>query len=159
MRGRVARPIVERFWERVNRDGPLPFDPYLPDLGQCWLCTLKPNKYGYCEFQIGSRKEGTERKIGAHILSYEWEYGPVPEGLEIDHLCRVTICVRPIHLEAVTHEENVRRGRGGQFHLLKTHCPQGHPYDDENLYQAPDGRRHCRACGRKASLRYYHASR
>jgi len=45
----------------------------------------------------------------AHVIAYELQYGPIPEGLELDHLCRQTLCIRPEHLEAVTHQENMRR--------------------------------------------------
>lgn len=70
--------------------------------------------------------------------------GPVED--ELDHLCSNRSCVNGDHLEDAPHEVNVRRGRGGENWAAKTHCPQGHPYDEENtnLYQ---GRRYCRKCG------------
>ena len=75
----------------------------------------------------------------AHRFYYEREYGPIPEGLEIDHLCRNRKCVRPDHLEAVTHRENVLRGVSPPaLHARKIHCPQGHLYED--------GKRRCREC-------------
>lgn len=50
------------------------------------------------------------RLLYVHRLAYEWAFGPIPDGLRIDHLCRNTLCVEPLHLEAVTHGENIRRG-------------------------------------------------
>lgn len=93
-----------------------------------------------------------------HTVAWEAVHGPVPEGLELDHLCRQRDCGEVTHLEAVTHAENVRRGlapamgRAGQ--LAKTHCPQGHPYEGANLYVCGQGKRHCRECTREAKRRY-----
>lgn len=148
----VDRPITERFWEKVNRTGPV--SVYRPDLGQCWLWTKRLDKDGYGQFRIGSRTDGSSRQVGAHRLSYEWEYGFVPVGLELDHLCRVRACVRPSHLEAVTSLENIQRGNAGIHERLKTCCPRGHPYDDQNTYWRPNGNRECRTCTRKSSSPY-----
>ena len=72
---------------------------------------------------------GTIGQKKAHRVAYEHIKGPIPEGLVLDHLCRVTICINPNHLEPVTDLMNIRRGMGN---ASKTHCPQGHPYDGEN---------------------------
>lgn len=107
---------------------------------ECWLWTAGLSSDGYAQI----RKDGAKRV--AHRLLYEWLVGPIPEGLELDHLCRVTRCLRPDHLEPVTHAENVRRGRAGSNTRGKTHCPADHPYDEANTYIDPDGRRRCRSC-------------
>ncbi len=103
----------------------------------CWLWTAAVDLKGYGKFWNG------DRLVGAHRFSYEFHNGPIPEGLHIDHLCSVTCCVNPEHLEAVTPRENcqrtVDRGRNGQS--AKTHCPAGHPYAGDNLYTALNGDR------------------
>ena len=97
------------------------------------------------------------RLRSAHIVAYEWKYGLVPEGLELDHLCRNPSCVNPDHQEAVTHSENSFRGNTGQWlsnkQRAKTHCPHGHTYDFLNTYYRPDGGRGCRICRSLAILK------
>ncbi len=137
-------PPEKRFWPKVNKDGPIP--DYAPHLGNCWLWTACLMKDGYGLFK------GQEKYLATHIFSYESEYGKVPDGLELDHLCRVHACVRPSHLEAVTHQVNMMRGIEG----MKTHCPMGHPYSGENLYINPSGNsRTCRTC-RKSYMAAWH---
>ncbi|WP_327421883.1 HNH endonuclease [Streptomyces sp. NBC_01230] len=75
---------------------------------QCWVWTGATNDQGYGHLHIGG-KGGS--KLGAHRVSYELSVGPIPDGLEIDHLCRNTSCVNPQHLEPVTTQENNRRAR------------------------------------------------
>lgn len=90
--------------------------------------------------------------ISAHRVSYELLVGPIPDGLELDHLCRNRWCVRPDHLEPVVHVENVRRSPLGPS--ARTHCPQGHPYEGDNLYVKPSGRRVCVTCRRARASEY-----
>jgi hypothetical protein len=109
----------------------------------------------------GPRQYGQYGQVGhkaAHRVVYEALVGPVPEGLELDHLCKESRCVNPAHLEPVTHAENVRRGRGwGGQNARKTHCPSGHPYEGDNLILQKRGGRLCRTCqneySREASRR------
>lgn len=115
----------------------------------CWLWIGGTNSTGYGCFRIGRSKKS------AHVVSYEHFVGPKPEGLELDHLCRVRNCVNPEHLEPVTHAENIRRSPLHPSALLRArmHCPQGHPYSGDNLYKRVDrtGRiwRICVTCSRK----------
>lgn len=111
-----------------------------PDTG-CWEWTAGLDSDGYAQ----ARFNGRSRLV--HIITYERAHGPVPDGLELDHLCRVRHCVRPSHLEAVTHRENVLRGEGvAALAAQATHCPSGHPYEGRNLLVFADGKRRCRAC-------------
>jgi hypothetical protein len=86
------------------------------------------------------------KKYMAHRFSYLKLVGPIPEGLQIDHLCRVRHCVNPDHLEPVTNKENIRRGIVGMFHAKKTQCPAGHPYDRDNTRIGSNGSRNCKQC-------------
>ena len=87
------------------------------------------------------------RLVKAHRVAYENAYGSIPDGLHIDHLCRVRSCVNPIHLEAVTQKENTLRGEGVTAeNARKVGCSRGHLYEGDNLYVYPNGDRMCRAC-------------
>ena len=141
-----VRTVAERFWEKVNKDGPIP--DYAPQLGPCWLWTAHRNCYGYGQFF--PHAEGV-RQAMAHRWAYEASVGPIPPGLDLDHLCRVPSCVNPAHLEPVTRRENLRRGvqgKGADRLRAKTHCPAGHPYDAENTWHNR-GHRYCRECRRQ----------
>ena len=104
---------------------------------------------GNCIEWVGgtqSRGYGMESKgMLAHRAAYLAYYGELPKGLVIDHLCENKVCCNPLHLEAVTNGENLRR-----HWSKKTHCVHGHLLDGDNVYIRPDtGRRECRACRRK----------
>ena len=82
----------------------------------------------------------------AHRVSYELFRGPIPDGLQIDHLCRIRHCVNPDHLEAVTQRENILRGTSPSAKAAaRDACINGHPYTPENtkLFR---GDRQCRTC-------------
>lgn len=119
----------------------------------CWLYQGCRNDHGYARVRGPQfrREDGSpvQKNYRGHRVMYEALVGPVPEGLVIDHLCRVRHCVNPEHLEPVTRKENLRRGRN--HNRDKTHCLKGHPFDEENTYQRSSGRRGCRACQRSWS--------
>lgn len=138
-----ARTLADKFWEKVNKDGPIP--AYRPDFDPCWLWTAAVNANGYGI--MFTREESTL----AHRISFALSGRIVPAGTQLDHLCRVRHCVNPKHLEAVTPRVNTHRG---YTNATKTHCPQGHPYSGDNLYLSPRGNRQCRECVRRSQMRY-----
>jgi hypothetical protein len=111
----------------------------------CWEWTATRNKKGY-----GVIWDGKTR--GAHRVAYELFVGPIPEGLQLDHLCRVRHCVNPAHLEPVTCRENLLRGETiTAKRAAVTECPKGHKYSQANTYYRPDGCRECRLCKNEGS--------
>ncbi len=126
-------PTVDRFWMKVNKNGP----------NGCWLWIAHKNKAGY------GRLHARNTYIDlAHRFAYEQIKGPIPEGFTLDHLCRNRACVNPAHLEPVTRKDNVLRGIGhAAQNAKKTHCLRGHPFDLFNTSYGPDGDRTCRKCG------------
>lgn len=136
-----AVPAEERFWSKVDKNGPVP--ECRPDLGPCWIWLGAASDNGYGAFKNG------DRDVGAHRFSYELHKGPIGPGLEPDHLCRVRLCVNPSHLETVTHLENVRRGESPAMRIQRSgHCSHGHEMTLENAVAQRDGKRGCRACNR-----------
>lgn len=103
------------------------------DPNGCWIWTAAINGNGYGRF----------REWSAHRFSWLLHKGEVPAGLYLDHLCRNRACVNPDHLEPVTNQENTQRGGRGD---LMTHCPKGHPRDNEWSQGNGEGKRTCRAC-------------
>lgn len=94
----------QRFWAKVNKDGPTPHQR--PELGPCWVWTASLGKDGYGHIHNRGAEPQT---MSAHRAAYIIEVGPIPDGLELDHLCLNQRCVNPKHLEPVTHLVNMRR--------------------------------------------------
>lgn len=101
----------------------------------CWLWAGAQAGNGSSEGRGYGIMWTGKRNDYVHRIAYEHSFGPIPEGLEIDHLCRVRRCVNPAHLEAVTHAENKRRAR-------RTHCQRGHELTPRNC----GTRRMCKRC-------------
>lgn len=120
----------------------------------CWLWAELLTDIGYGRFW---RKMDDGWKLFlAHRVMYEEHKGSIPEGYQIDHLCRVRHCINPDHLEAITRKANILRGVSPPaLNLKKTHCPSGHEYTEDNILMTKKGRQ-CRECGR-ARARYYKA--
>lgn len=148
-----CRKNHDRFWRKVNKDGPLPL--WAPFLGPCWMWTGKLNDKGYGYIHVNNRQER------AHRYSYTLLVGEPPmRPLCLDHVCRVRACVRPDHLEIVTLGENVLRGVGRTaIHKRQTHCKRGHPFSGDNLRVTARGWRDCRTCNRERMRERYRAQR
>jgi hypothetical protein len=149
----TPRPLWDRFWEKVDASG------------DCWIWTAALNTYGYGKVGLGSKAAGV---APAHRVSWELLVGPIPDGFEVDHLCRVHACVNPAHLEPVPPLVNEMRDKGrkarhpandplrrdahryrmaevAKYRNRPTHCKHGHPFDEQNTYTWR-GQRHCRRC-------------
>lgn len=132
---------LERFWTKVDRRG--------PDDCWEWQARLGLNGYGMWTTRVPDGRRVTRY---AHRVAYETSSGPVPDGLELDHLCRNRRCANPAHLEIVTHAENSRRAYATHSDT-RTECPHGHPLSGDNVYLLR-GRRSCQHC-RRARERTY----
>lgn len=118
-------------------------------MSQCWVFTGAKSTNGYGRASVGGRRENGGRLVQVHRAVYEVLVGPIPEGLELDHLCGNRACYNPAHLEPVTHRENLLRGAGiAARNARKTECPHGHPYDEANTFITRRGTRSCRTCNR-----------
>lgn len=143
-------PVIERLLSRV-----------VTDSAGCWIFQGADNGAGYGVISADGRQSY------AHRVAYEYFIAEIPAGLHIDHLCRVTRCCNPWHLDPVTPAVNIARGEARKtsgdwraaFELAKTECPLGHPYSDENTYYTPKGHRQCRECKAQAKARYTDANR
>lgn len=140
-----VKAIEERFWVKVNKTE------------TCWLWAGATNGVGYGVIGRGGRGSGNAY---AHRLSYEWAKGPIPEGLDLDHLCRNRACVNPDHLEPVTRSVNLSRSPlVGKALSSRTHCVNGHELSGANAAPRAEGGRRCRECRRLARRVYFAAHR
>jgi len=138
----ARRPVKERLLEKVVA-GP----------NGCIVWVGAKDRSGYGRINV------KERARLAHRISYQHLVGEIPDGLELDHLCRNPSCINPNHLEPVTRKVNTDRGLCAETHrkrfAAQTHCKHGHEYTPENTYRAPKtGKRHCKTCARLASQKH-----
>lgn len=123
-----------RFWAKVKRTR------------SCWLWLGALNSQGYGNFRIRKGSDGT---VLAHVFAYQLLVGPIPEGKESDHVCRIRRCIRPSkrHVEMVSHRTNMLRGLGASgMNARRTHCKHGHRYTKISSYYRPKKGRVCRLC-------------
>jgi hypothetical protein len=167
--GGCPKPVLARGWcskhyHRWNRHG----DPHYQRLtyeervwskviksekGACWIwnSTLDGGGYG-----IIRTSGGDGRYVKAHRAVYELAVGRIPDGLQLDHLCKMRRCVNPEHLEPVTAQINTLRSDSPSArNAAKDSCKHGHVFTDDNTYVTPQGWRQCRTCLRSARRRYY----
>lgn len=131
IKARERNPVA-RFWSNVDRTG------------DCWLWLKAKDANGY------GRVGWDGKVLLAHRVAYELVLGPIPDGLPLDHLCRVTNCINPGHLEPVPTRENTARGdHPSATALRENRCVNGHDYTPENTYKWR-GRRQCRQCRQSA---------
>lgn len=125
------------FWDRVDKSG------------DCWEWTGIRNRGGYGLYVLSGPTRPRKARM-AHRVAYEALVGPIPEGLDLDHLCRNRGCVRPDHVEPVSHRVNTLRGNTlTAINAAKTHCKRDHEFTPENTYRHKDGRRECWTCKRE----------
>jgi len=128
---RATTPLIERFWKHIRVE---------PFTG-CWIWIGGLADGGYGVMGRGRAGEGNVR---VHRFAYEYMIGPIPEGLEPDHLCRVRCCANPWHLEPVTRRENFLRGQHPTaIHVRANLCKYGHSLHDAYVSR---GWRSCRTC-------------
>jgi hypothetical protein len=110
----------------------------------CWIWKAQKNLNGYGRFRVCT----SISQFFAHRLSYIIHRGEIADGLQIDHLCRNRACVNPWHMEVVTGRTNTLRSFNiAAINARKTHCKNGHPFDQENTYrERKTGNRRCRIC-------------
>jgi hypothetical protein len=142
-----GKQLCRLHYERMSNFGSFDLPQPPPDC-EVILSKIRVAESGCWEWQghVNNRGYGRLRgRVYSHRASYEAFVGPIPDGLEIDHLCRNTRCCNPEHLEAVTPQENLRRTRAER-------CARGHEFTPENTYLRPDGKgRNCLACIRERS--------
>lgn len=138
MRPEYTHALMARFWAKVDATG------------DCWIWNGYTNQNGYGRFSVDGRM------IVAHRVAYTALVGAVPDGLCLDHLCRVRHCVNPDHLDPVLGQVNSRRGYGlPAKNARKTKCPAGHLYSTENTIVTKKGSRRCRLCLTSVAKRRY----
>ncbi len=134
----MLTPAHERVLRRVQRER-----------NGCWVFPGADNGRGYGIVGLPGR-----RMAYAHRVVYEALVGTIPQGLQIDHLCRNRRCVNPDHLQVVTARENLLRGDSPAMRAhSRGECTRGHKVNEKNTYFRPDGRYGwCRICTRERRM-------
>lgn len=127
--------------ERLTADQIRFLDNRVENFQGCWIWMLSVNHRGYGLFSVGNVY------YAAHRWGYEQFVGPIPDGLQLDHLCCRRDCVNPVHLEPVTPKENRQRA-------MRPYCKRGHRWTDETTYITPVGQRACIPCMRASTQRW-----
>ena|SRR3982750_4782109 len=156
----TIKPVRVVMAERL-RETPAPFTHDRlgrPLIGPCRIWTAAADRKGYGV--LGNREFGTTAIQRAHRTAYALHKGIPLDQIrtvpELDHLCRVTLCCSAVHLEPVTHGENIRRGDLNKPKSEATHCVKGHAWTTENTYIRTDnGCRQCKTCHREDGQRSY----
>lgn len=132
----------QRFWRKVAVNYDSAYD------GNCWEWQAGLQSQGYGMFSLTTVIPNQTKIVLAHVWAFEYLIGPVPEGLELDHLCRNTRCVNPSHVEAVTHAINFLRGNHPTaINSRNNVCIRGHDLNSPTVYINPtNGARYCREC-------------
>lgn len=156
--GRRAKPYILRVLESVDTT----------DSSRCWIWPKAVNGDGYAQMTLaglGRYADGRKRVRTKKIAPMMWEWANKhhrPPGMHVDHACHSFSdcvggkrcvhrrCVNPLHLELVSPKKNTLRSRAiTALNKRKRFCPRGHPYDEVNTYQRPDGGRDCKRCRRE----------
>lgn len=153
----LCRAHYQRWWKRGTLELAPGYEPrttrerleakFVRNESGCWTWTGTHDSNGYGKFSIDGGM------ANAHRVVYEMYVGPIPPGLELDHLCRNRGCVNPGHLEPVSPRVNVLRGEGmGAKYARRSECSRGHLFDEANT-RMDRGARKCRTCERDRSRR------
>lgn len=140
--------MIQRFLDKIE------YAEHSDD--DCWYWSSAVNKFGYGAFWLDGKT------VRAHRYSYEMIKGKIPDGLQLDHLCRNRLCVNPEHLEVVSLTENIKRGLTGKINhhsSKKTHCPKGHEYTEDNIKRIKNNNRNCLTCHREWNKEYMRKKR
>lgn len=113
----------ERFWDKVDKNGPLTASAH--ELGPCWLWIGSRGETGYGHVKVNRRMRV------AHRVAFEMVNGPIPEGMEIDHMCFTRACVNPAHLRTASRKQNGEYRSGAQVNNLSSHV--------RNVYREDNG--------------------
>jgi HNH endonuclease len=133
------RSLPERIMEKVY---------FEPNSG-CWIFNGIVDRDGYGRITPSRLSELKRRPMAVHRIMYENENGLIPEGLTIDHKCRVRCCCNPSHLRTMSNVENVMIGESlAADNARKTECKRGHPLSGRNLFIDTQNHRQCRVCMR-----------